>query len=435
MIFNNSWIRAEGTTFTEKLENKKKKYYLITRILPKNKISRNKVKYNWATVERTIHQIAGIPLNHNHKFKEANDLPRGKWIRGWVEEDGAHGIAEVYDTEYNKDYIEWLKAAKDVTVSLNVSGNSQVMNSQEGAYQEAFINDWREISTVNVPGFLDAKSSLEVILSESLKEEIIILEMDKQTVDLTGMADKKKITEKDVDAKELAMGLKVEMEHTKEESVAKQIALDHLAEISDYYTRLDKMEKEANIKEADETAAVEEVAPENIDINPAQEEEGEALDSTYNLDELKNGIIQELNYTNDPYEAKQIAKKNIDDDKEYYSKLQTEKEDNKKNDIYVIKDKLDVIANRRYGNNYDALTTKEQNKVLFSTDIEKGVNDELADEIKTHYVKKTVEENIDKIINTKSEKEESINEEFFEKLNDTKQDFLFFKELNKIRRI
>ncbi|HPM74243.1 MAG TPA: hypothetical protein PLA71_00810 [Saccharofermentans sp.] len=55
-----------------------------------------------------------------------------------------------------------------------------------------------------------------------------------------------------VDPKELAMGIRVEMEHvTKgvnpqlEEALAKKIAMDHLAEIPDYYTRLDKMEKEA----------------------------------------------------------------------------------------------------------------------------------------------------------------------------------------------
>lgn len=60
----------------------------------------------------------------------------------------------------------------------------------------------------------------------------------------TGEAKKKKITEKDVDKKELEMGTKVEMEHTKNKAIAKRIALDHLAELPDYYTRLTKMEGE-----------------------------------------------------------------------------------------------------------------------------------------------------------------------------------------------
>lgn len=58
----------------------------------------------------------------------------------------------------------------------------------------------------------------------------------------TGEAKKKKFTEKDADKKELEMGTKAEMEHTKNKAIAKRIALDHLAELPDYYTRLTKME-------------------------------------------------------------------------------------------------------------------------------------------------------------------------------------------------
>ena len=52
----------------------------------------------------------------------------------------------------------------------------------------------------------------------------------------------------EVDAKELAMGVKVEMEHTTNKNIAEKISMDHLAEIPDYYTRLAKMEKEAESK-------------------------------------------------------------------------------------------------------------------------------------------------------------------------------------------
>jgi hypothetical protein len=60
----------------------------------------------------------------------------------------------------------------------------------------------------------------------------------------TGEAKKKKFTEKDADKKELEMGIKVEMEHTKNKAVAKRISLDHLAELPDYYSRLKKMESD-----------------------------------------------------------------------------------------------------------------------------------------------------------------------------------------------
>ena len=41
---------------------------------------------------------------------------------------------------------------------------------------------------------------------------------------------------------QLAMGIKVEMEHTNNKEVAEQIAKAHLVEIPDYYTRLKRME-------------------------------------------------------------------------------------------------------------------------------------------------------------------------------------------------
>lgn len=48
-----------------------------------------------------------------------------------------------------------------------------------------------------------------------------------------------------VDEKELEMGIKVEMEHTTNKEIAKRIALDHLTEISNYYTLLAEMEDKA----------------------------------------------------------------------------------------------------------------------------------------------------------------------------------------------
>lgn len=60
-----------------------------------------------------------------------------------------------------------------------------------------------------------------------------------------GLSAEKDFTEKDADPKQLKMGIKVEHEHIDDDDVAKKIALDHLAEIPDYYDRLEKMEKEA----------------------------------------------------------------------------------------------------------------------------------------------------------------------------------------------
>lgn len=52
----------------------------------------------------------------------------------------------------------------------------------------------------------------------------------------------------DFDAKQIAKGTKVEMEHVNSKAKAKEISKDHLAEIPDYYTRLAKMEAAATKK-------------------------------------------------------------------------------------------------------------------------------------------------------------------------------------------
>ena len=64
-----------------------------------------------------------------------------------------------------------------------------------------------------------------------------------------GRANEKGITEKDVDAAELKKGIDVETEHIDDKDIAKRIALDHLAEIPDYYTLLKKMEEDAGVKD------------------------------------------------------------------------------------------------------------------------------------------------------------------------------------------
>jgi len=49
---------------------------------------------------------------------------------------------------------------------------------------------------------------------------------------------------KRISAKQLKIGTRHELEHTDDPETAAQIAMDHLREIPDYYTRLQKMERE-----------------------------------------------------------------------------------------------------------------------------------------------------------------------------------------------
>lgn len=71
--------------------------------------------------------------------------------------------------------------------------------------------------------------------------ELMVLEDEKvQDMIPGGLADDCKPSE--FDKEQLAMGLMVEMEHTDDPKIALEIAMDHLTEFSDYYTKLAEME-------------------------------------------------------------------------------------------------------------------------------------------------------------------------------------------------
>ena len=57
-----------------------------------------------------------------------------------------------------------------------------------------------------------------------------------------GRSAEQDFTEDEADPEQLKMGIEVELEHTDDKDVAKKIALDHLAEMDDYYTKLKEME-------------------------------------------------------------------------------------------------------------------------------------------------------------------------------------------------
>lgn len=92
------------------------------------------------------------------------------------------------------------------------------------------------------------------------------LELQKlaQEVMLDGEAKKKGVTAGDVDPEQLAMGIKVEMEHTPDPVAARKITLDHLAEVPDYYTRLKAMEAEAGVEKKGQDAGAADAAPVSI---------------------------------------------------------------------------------------------------------------------------------------------------------------------------
>ena len=48
----------------------------------------------------------------------------------------------------------------------------------------------------------------------------------------------------DYNSKQMELGKEIEKEHTDNEEIAEEIAMDHLDEFPNYYTELEKMEKD-----------------------------------------------------------------------------------------------------------------------------------------------------------------------------------------------
>jgi len=88
----------------------------------------------------------------------------------------------------------------------------------------------------------DAAKKLETYRAAIKAEYGIDIKDFKETLK-GGRADGKGITQYDL--KQILLGIKVELEHTTNKMLALEIVTDHLEEIPDYYTHLEKMEKEA----------------------------------------------------------------------------------------------------------------------------------------------------------------------------------------------
>jgi len=83
----------------------------------------------------------------------------------------------------------------------------------------------------------------------TFKKHLILQTLEKAAKDLIpgGLADDKK---PDAAPGQLEKGIKVEMEHTDDPEIAKEIAQDHLEESSRYYDHLEEMEEEMEKKHA-----------------------------------------------------------------------------------------------------------------------------------------------------------------------------------------
>jgi hypothetical protein len=97
---------------------------------------------------------------------------------------------------------------------------------------------------ITMPSYFKLKiGDFEFEMKKSLGQFVSEFKKAKQYKDKIpgGLADKKK--PKDFDPNKLKEGQKVEREHTKNKDIAREIAMDHLVEDSEYYKKLKKLER------------------------------------------------------------------------------------------------------------------------------------------------------------------------------------------------
>ena len=161
----------------------------------------------------------------------------------------------------SSDYLDIVAdyLASDVKMDENISFTiNKERHKEEGTkhrrtskVENAPTSSQEQLSNINklgprLPKFEEI-SLVDKILSEMLgdKPGIDI----KKTKSLENIAKKHKVSVEYLE-KQLKKGIKIEMEHTTDKGEAEIIALHHLEEIPDYYTRLSKMEGKVEMKEA-----------------------------------------------------------------------------------------------------------------------------------------------------------------------------------------
>lgn len=146
--------------------------------------------------------------------------------------------------QFKKSIYRDVKGEK---VASDLESLFKVANGDEGRAPTAaeekdirdFISKTPQLSDKKFHAFLEGKG-----INPHKGEEVVYKVLRGETKKLEGgLADGEKPSK--YNQGQLRKGIDVEFEHTNDRNVAREISMDHLEEIPDYYTRLHKMEQEA----------------------------------------------------------------------------------------------------------------------------------------------------------------------------------------------
>lgn len=125
--------------------------------------------------------------------------------------------------------------AKDQLLSLDERKKKKTKKSKKS---------WGRFGGLWFPGYNNigqAQNDADTVTPADIGGESVQEQLDVKTLEPTAIAAKHNVSVKTI-LDQLRKGIKVELEHTSDADVAKEIALDHLAEFPDYYDRLERVE-------------------------------------------------------------------------------------------------------------------------------------------------------------------------------------------------
>lgn len=176
----------------------KNKIVIAGLFLPKDKISRNNVLYEWESIEDKYEKLIGLPLLYNH-LNEGKEKPVGhftdsellterpddqnKWQEVWdkaAEEHEEEMPGWYYEADVNpsSEYADSILRGDAKKVSIQAIAKKAVDDkTEEGkTFTRAWIGDILEGSVVPTPGFME--TSMEVLVAESLQKQQLREDVD-----------------------------------------------------------------------------------------------------------------------------------------------------------------------------------------------------------------------------------------------------------------
>ena len=189
----------------------------------------------------------GVPLGAPMGFLPPAEQTRFREIALGMERDEAWEFLGMVKNPGN--------AYKDKQFALNLAAQYGISGKAVGKFMPIIMEAGREL-LLKDPGFARNPAGLKRALSAAVEDEMRHARTATESIP-GGVGQNKKPG--GFDPEELAIGISVEKEHLvggghskeKMHDIAQEIAMDHLTEIPDYYTRLKKMESQAVGKKAD----------------------------------------------------------------------------------------------------------------------------------------------------------------------------------------